>query len=87
MIAAYLTDYIFCDEPVVNDDLLFVKASHRGGTVAIRMVRGLERWASARGAREVFLGVSTGIAVERTGRLYQRLGFRHVGGVYSKQLR
>jgi GNAT superfamily N-acetyltransferase len=86
MIGGYLIDYFFCNETLVSDEVLFVKADRRGAVTAMRLIRGLQQWASDRGARELCLGISTNVRIETTGKLYERLGFTHVGGIYKKRL-
>jgi len=86
MIGGYLVDYYFCDASLVSDEVLFVGPGHRGGMAAVRLIRGLERWAADRGAREICLGISTNVHAETTGRLYERLGFTFVGGIYKRRL-
>ena len=86
MIGGYLADYFFCDEMVACDILLFIDQKYRGGFTAARLIRGFEKWAVARGAREVCLGVSTNINIESTGKFYERMGFTRVGGVYKRRL-
>lgn len=86
MLGGYLTDYFFCDELIACDEILFVKRESRGSAAALRLVQAFREWARERGAREVCLGTSTGIHPERTGRFYERLGLRCVGGLYKQRL-
>ena len=86
MIGGCLVDYYFCNETLVSDEVLFVRPDRRGGVTAMRLIRGLQEWARGRGARELCLGISTNVGVEATGKLYERLGFTRVGGIYKKIL-
>lgn len=86
MLGGYLGDYLFCDERLAVDEIVFVDPDHRGGMTAVRLIRGFQRWATEQGARELCLGISTNIHPESTGRLYQRLGFEQVGGIYKRRL-
>lgn len=86
MLFGYLGDYLFCDERLAVDEIVFVDPDHRGGMTAVRLIRRFQRWASERGARELCLGVSTNIHPQSTGQLYQRLGFKPVGGIYKLRL-
>ncbi len=86
MLAGYITDYFFCDEKVACDYLVFIDLPYRGGTGAARLIHGFQQWAEARGAREVCLGVSTDVDSVATGRFYEKLGFRRVGGVFKLRL-
>jgi GNAT superfamily N-acetyltransferase len=86
MLGAYLIDYFFCDEKLACDVVVYVDAGFRGSSAATRLIRAFREWAAARGAREICLGISTGIDVERTGAFYERLGFAGAGGVYKQRL-
>jgi GNAT superfamily N-acetyltransferase len=87
MLAGYLNQYYFCDERVACDSVLFVEPNQRSGTAAVRLVRAFRAWAIERGAAELGLGISSNVHVERTGRLYERLGLTHVGGIYKQRLK
>jgi GNAT superfamily N-acetyltransferase len=86
MIAGVLIEYYFCDETLVADEALFVSRSHRGGAVAIRLIRAMEQWAFEKGARELCLSISTNVCPQMTGQFYERLGFTPMGGVYKKRM-
>lgn len=86
MIAGYLTEYYFCSEKLACDWLLFVELEYRGGMAAVRLIRYFQVWAAEHGAREVCLSVSTNVAAESTGRLYEKLGYIRVGGNYKLRL-
>jgi hypothetical protein len=43
-------------------------------------------WAREQGALELYMGVSTNVAPERTGDVLKRYGFEHVGGNYKVRL-
>lgn len=76
----------FSDELVVQDFGLFVDPKHRGGVAAVRLVAEGERWARERGARTYELGINTGVAVERTARLFERRGLIRTALLYVKEL-
>ena len=86
LLAALRTRHFFSAEQYVSELAVYVAPSARGGLLAVRMVRELERWALAGGARECILGVSTEVNVVRTGQLYERLGYRRSGVTYIKDL-
>ena len=86
MIGGTVVDYYFCDETLVADEILFVTPGWRGSLAAARLIRALQAWAVARGARELCLSISTGVRADATGRFYERLGFTRVGGVFKKRL-
>ena len=86
MLGGYLTDYFFCREKLACDLLLYVEPKWRRSSAATRLIRGFEDWAAARGARELCLGVSTGVQTDSTERFYCKLGFTRVGGIYKLRL-
>lgn len=62
-------------------DLMFTAETPRDG---LRLLRAFVTWAWAvPNVVEVALGQSSGIEVERTGKVFKRLGFEQVGGIYS----
>jgi GNAT superfamily N-acetyltransferase len=87
MVAGFLSDYFFCNETIASDNLLFVDRQHRGTLAAVRLLRAFRKWAAARGARELCLGISTVVDAERIGKLYERMGLSRVGAIYKQRLR
>lgn len=87
MLGGYLDDYVFCDELVAYDTVVFVEGRHRGSAAALRLVRAFRGWAIARGAREICLGISSGVNTDRVGKFYERLGLARVGAIYKQRLR
>lgn len=67
-----------------SDLALFVEPAARGGTAAFRLIEAFVRWATAQKVDGMYLGVTTGVHPEQTGRLYERLGFSPVGGFYMR---
>jgi len=65
---------------------LYVNKEKRGTSAAYQLVQRFERWAIDNGAKELNMGVSTGITPERAHGFYTKMGYNHVGGVYKKLL-
>jgi GNAT superfamily N-acetyltransferase len=87
MLGGYLTDYFFCDERIACDAVLFIDQKYRGSTAARRLIRAFRSWANESGARELCLGISLNVDIERAGKFYERMGLERVGGVYKERLR
>ena len=87
MMAGYLTEPYFGPGVIASDLALFVASNARGGRAAIALIERFEAWAVEHGAESVQLGITTGVNQERTGELYQRLGFAPFGLVYRKSTR
>ena len=68
------------------DHIVYVAPEHRGSSAAVRLLRGFVEWAEAKDVLELRLGVSTGVNPERTGKLYEKLGFANIGGIFTKRL-
>jgi GNAT superfamily N-acetyltransferase len=81
-----LTTYPFCNERLAHDLGFYVAPEARASTAAVRLVRAFRAWAVEQGARELSLGVSSGVNVERIEALYGRMGFTKMGGVYRERL-
>lgn len=71
---------------VASDYLFYVIPERRGSRAAIRLILSYQKWAEGVGCAEVRLSVASGIKQERTGRLYQLLGFSPYAGVYKQAI-
>lgn len=63
------------DDRVAQELSLFVREDARGAIYAARLITVLDAWAESRGAKWLQAGASTGVAIDRTALLYERLGF------------
>lgn len=72
----FLQTYFFSDELYAADLAVYVTPEHRGSSTALRLVRALEQWAFASGARELTLGTSTETNAAQTVCVYQKLGYK-----------
>ncbi|MEL4888578.1 GNAT family N-acetyltransferase [Pectobacterium betavasculorum] len=64
---------------------VFIDAEHRGGSAGYRLVKEFIRWAREHDAVEIRMGITTGVHEERTGDLYQKLGMKRTGLLYSME--
>ncbi|TYL43910.1 GNAT family N-acetyltransferase [Dickeya sp. ws52] len=62
---------------------VFISKEHRGGSAGCRLVKAFIQWAKDTGATEIRMGITTGVNEDRTGALYQKLGFARAGQLYS----
>jgi len=85
-IGGVVTPYWWGSASYGLDMFNYLMPEHRGGLLGARLVRTLEAWAAEQGAQEMIMGVSSGIHPERTGELYQRLGYEQTAVAYSKPL-
>lgn len=75
-IAAMISEHWLSDDLVANEFGLFILPEHRGGMTAARLARGYIEWAKGHGAKQIQLGISTGVQVEETAALYRALGLK-----------
>lgn len=78
-IIGMVAEEFFGHDLVASDLGLFILPEKRGTSAAPRLVRAFEEWAIARGARQIYLGQTTGVEIDRTRRLYEGLGYKVVG--------
>ena len=72
----------WCSSDLVACDLaLFVHPEFRGGTAAARMLMAYRDWAAGLGAKITNFGIMTGVQVDRTQTLCERLGWVRSGVV------
>lgn len=65
---------------------LYVTPEHRGGSIAIRLIKHFEDWARLRGAHNVWISQSVGQKTDSTLKFFERLGFTCQGFITFKQL-
>lgn len=82
----YMGNPWFSGERVASELALFVVPGKRGGMAAWYLLSEFGAWAENQGAKEITLAITTGVKVEETGRMYQRLGFEQVGGVFKRRM-
>ena len=86
LIAGGVANFFFSPATYAYDHVWYVLPEYRGSRTALRLLKMFESWSKAQGCVSLCMGVSTGIASEKTGRMFERLGFRHVGGNYRMDL-
>lgn len=79
-----VTEFWFGRDLTGFDYALFIEPEHRHGITAVRLLTGFEAWCVSRGAKEIRLGITTGVAVEETGRFYEWFGYQRCGALFRK---
>jgi len=82
MMAGFVSPYYFSKGRVANDLVWYVLPEYRGSRASIKMISMFTDWAKEQGATALYIGVSTGITTDRTGKFLEKRGFDHVGGNY-----
>lgn len=86
VMVGYMGEPWFSTERVASELALFVIPGRRGGMAAWYLLSEFAAWAEEQGAREITLAISTGVRIDETGQMYQRLGYEHVGGVFKRRM-
>ncbi|MFA5401803.1 MAG: GNAT family N-acetyltransferase [Dehalococcoidia bacterium] len=84
LVAAAIPAY-FSDEINASDLLVYVPPEYRGTRAFYLLCLSYIGWARTKGARLIFLRNTTGIEADKVGRLYERMGFSRVGGIYRME--
>jgi GNAT superfamily N-acetyltransferase len=84
MLGAISTTEFFGPSVSTCDLFLYVKKEYRGSRAAIKLVRAYQKWAESLGATRIHLGVTTGMLIKETGGLYEALGFKQSGILYTR---
>ncbi len=69
-----------------QNNLWYVLPEHRGGMIGVRLLKMFESWASAKGAKILVGGTSSGISMPRSNKLIEKFGYEPVGSEYRKVL-
>lgn len=78
-------DHWSVDARASTDFALFVRPEDRGGLLGAQLLRRYVKWAKSRGVADEFLdcGITTGVDVEASSKLYRICGFRPCGNLFS----
>lgn len=69
-----------------TEQILFVYPPYRGSSTAVRLIQHFEQAARNKGAELLHVGITTGLEVAKTQRLYERLGYALKGTSLTKRL-
>jgi hypothetical protein len=85
VLLAGLTQSYFGSDYVANDLLILIEEEHRGRCGdALRRITALYReWASALGAKRIYIGTSSGIDPERACKALEACGFHQIGTLHE----
>lgn len=72
--------------PVATELLWYVKPEYRRGKYALQMVREFEKWAKAEGCHMISMGNMANEYMDRTGKFYERIGYKLSEQTYFKDL-
>ncbi len=86
MLVGFITQHVFGTDRIAQDFITFIFPNKRGMLGGRRLIQEIERWAAANGAKSVHLGITTGVTVDRTSQLYERLGYTNGGVLYTKRV-
>ena len=81
-----LTEQWFNNDLIAFDYALFVEPGRRQGLIAMKLVLAFQEWARLQGAKQIHMGVTTGVHVSGTARLYSRLGFKYDGPLMKMEI-
>lgn len=77
---------VFNNRLRVSDIGVYVDAEYRSGSISRKMIARLEEWARQQGAKEIWLGQTTGSDVNQIVKYYNRLGYETKGFNCVKEL-
>lgn len=79
--AGYCEDFWFADARVAGEYGIFVLPEHRGSRAGVQLLREYVAWCKAAGADLIQAGITTGVTLDRTVKVYQSIGFEPTGTV------
>lgn len=84
--AGAVIDQWFSNDLIAYDYSLFVEPTKRNGVIAIRLIQTFKEWAKLKGAKQIYMGIGTGVSVEGTTRLYESQGLRNIGPLLMMEI-
>lgn len=74
-----LSSIYFSKAMVAKDMAWFVKRTARGSAAAVALLADFETWAKSKDVHHIIIGQSTGVQMDATKALYERLGYQALG--------
>lgn len=84
--AGWCDEHFFSQDKFAGEFGVFVQPGKRGGIAAARLLRAFRAWAINAGAAFIEVGITTGVHVERSAKLYEALGFQRAGVVFEAEV-
>lgn len=86
-----LGEYFIADDNLqANVHVVYVKSEFResllGGKIAVKLVRGITKWAKHQGVQHVFFYVTSGAHIAQTDAFFRKMGLTTLGGNYVVRL-
>jgi L-amino acid N-acyltransferase YncA len=81
--AGSVTQSWFGNDSVANDLCIFIHKDHRGGLLAVKLIKLFVQWAKLAGAKQIRPGVVSGNRTAES--LYERLGFKRTGATFCME--
>lgn len=78
-------EHVFSRDLFACDLATFIDPKHRGGFIAVSLLRGYVKWARELGVKCINAGIASGINHDVSVRLYERIGFVRVGVAFEYQ--
>lgn len=85
-IAGSVSAQWFSDELLGYEYSFFVEPGSRNSGAAVKLLLAFKSWCTARGAKKVRIGITTGIHEELTGKFYRRMGFQDAGTLFQLEV-
>lgn len=76
-------EHFFGHDKVSYDQALFLLPQHRSGFQGMKLIKEYISQAKDKGAAQITIANSTGFEMDKVASLYERLGFEHVGYVFT----
>lgn len=85
MMIGVVMPHFFSGDRLALDLLVYVAPKYRGRCAGRQLLSRYVAWAKGRDVKQIRLGTTTGIEVERTAKLFGRCGFREIGRVFRHE--
>ena len=82
----HICRYFFSQAKASYDLAFYVTPEFRGSSSVVQLINAYETWAKSRGVKQIYLGQSTGVDMEKTDRLFNRLGYTKLGSTVVKEI-
>ena len=83
LLVANIETYFFSNSKIAVDYIFFIKNEYRKSSGAYKLLMKYIEWAKESSVVEIMLSTTTGVKMEKVGKLYEKIGFKKVGLIYK----
>lgn len=86
IVGGQMLSLYYTEDKYASELIFYVSPESRGGRTALSLLRKFESWAKDNGAKDVELGVVTGINAKKADSFFKKAGYNYLGANFYREI-